>query len=186
MIALLLLAAALAQPPAPITLEVRVFDGPTDVSPETRIVVFRAGDRKTPVAESHSGRLSVQVPAGFYDAQAIREQAGRVVSIRWAEQLVVMAYPDEAGHHLEVINLRSGFGALDVHTRALERPEVALFPAGNRSTEAATGVAVDGGVLFVVPAGQYDVRLGRDAATTWHPGIEVPVDRTRFWVAPGR
>ena len=184
--AALLLAAALGlQAPAPITLTVRVFDGGDEVTRETRIVLFRAGERQGPVAEVHGGGpLVASVPAGFYDAQAIREQGGRVVAIRWAERLVVMAYPDEAGRHLEVVNLQNGYGALDVRGREGESVDVALFAAGDRQHEAARRVEAGGDALFVVQAGRYDVRMRRDSATTWHPDVEVPVDRTRFWIAP--
>lgn len=182
----LLLAVALAlQAPATVTLSVRVFDGTEEVTRETRIALFRAGDRQAPLSEVRAaGPLVAPVPPGFYDVQAIREQSGRVVSIRWAERLVVMAYPDEAGRHLEVINLQSGFGALDVRGTEGKPLDAAIFAAGNREHETARPIDADGDALFVVPAGRYDVRLRRDGTTTWHPDIEVPVDRTRFWVAP--
>ena len=185
--AALLLAAALVLPqaPAPITLTVRVFDGGNEVTRETRISLFRSGERQRPVAEIRGGGpLVATVPAGFYDAQAIREQSGRVVAIRWAERLVVMAYPDEAGRHLEVVNLQSGYGALDVRGREGEPVDVAIFAAGDRQHEAARRIDAGGDALFVVPAGRYDVGVRRDGAMTWHPDIEVPVDRTRFWIAP--
>src|SRR5438094_639297 len=79
--------------------------------------------------------VRVTVPPGFYDAQAIRERDGRVLNIRWAERLVVMAYPDEAGHHLEVINFQNGFGALEVRARDGSVPDATLFAAGSRQQE---------------------------------------------------
>ena len=96
-------------------MHIRVFSGSDDVSAETRVTVFRAGERQSPVAESRPGMaLDADVAAGSYDAQAIRERDGRVVAIKWVERLLVMPYPDEGGRHLEVINLQNGFGALEV------------------------------------------------------------------------
>src|SRR5829696_7373064 len=90
-----------------ITLEVRTFDGPADVSDATRVVLRGAGGREEPVAQVSPGaRRTMTVPPGIYDAQAIREQSGRVVNIRWAERLIVMPYPDEDGRHLEVVNFQ--------------------------------------------------------------------------------
>ena len=94
-----------------ITLEVRTFDGTADVSDATRVVVHRAAQRDQPVGQINPGaRPTITVPPGIYDAQAIREQAGRLANIRWAERLIVMPYPDENGYHLEVINFQTGYG----------------------------------------------------------------------------
>ncbi len=181
----LLLAVALAlQAPATVSLNIRVFDGPDEVTRDTRIRLFRAGEHQSPIAEVHGGGpLIATVPTGIYDAQAIHEKDGRVVGLRWAERLVVMAYPDEQGQHLEIINLQSGFGALQVRGQSGETPDVAIFAAGDHQREATKPVSLAAGALFVVLAGRYDLRVRRDGATTWHPDIEVPVDRTRFWVA---
>src|SRR5215207_1748514 len=98
-----------------ITLEVRTFDGTTDVSDVTRVIVHRAAQRDQPVARISAGaRPTVTVAPGIYDAQAIREQSGRLINIRWVERLVVLPYPDENGHHVEVINFQNGYGALEI------------------------------------------------------------------------
>jgi hypothetical protein len=181
-----LLAIALTVPsPGPLSLHIRVFSGSDDVSGETRVTVFKAGERQSPVAESRPGMaLDASVAPGSYDAQAIRERDGRVVAIKWAERLLVMPYPDEAGRHLEVINLQSGFGALEVRAREPGTPDVAIFERGSRQQEAARLASGPDYALFVVPAGRYDLRVRRDGQTTWHPDIEVPLDRTRFWLMP--
>jgi hypothetical protein len=185
----LLAAGAQAPTPATIRLEIRVFDGAEDVTGDTRIAVFQAGEREAPIArlEMRDGRKTLDVPEGFYDVQAVRERNGRVLTIRWAERLVVMAYPDERGHHLQVINLRPGFGALQV--RAPEGPapaDVRLFPDGARDTGTETDMVrplmAAGYALFVVPAGRYDLRIGPDAQPVWHAGLDVPLDRTRLWI----
>lgn len=176
-----------AQAPASILLEIRVFDGAEEVSADTRVTVYRAGERTGPVAQlaARDGKaLEVDLPAGIYDAQAIREREGRVVSIRWAERLVVMPYPDEDGRHLEVVNFRNGFGALQVRARAAAAPDVKVFHPGAHEKEAAAGIAGRGYALFVVPAGRYDVLTGSKERPAWHTNLDVPLDRTRLWIVP--
>jgi hypothetical protein len=178
---------ALTQPPSVLTLEIRVFRGLEEVTGETRVTVHRAGERGQPVAQV--GRADVQrtlrLPPGIYDCQAVQERDGRVLNIRWAERLVLMPYPDEAGHHLEVINFMTGFGALAVpsSTAAGATIEVALFGAGQRSRPLPS-LTGPGYQVFAVPAGQYDLEIKRGSRTTWQNGIEVPLDRTRLWVVP--
>ena len=170
----------------PLTLELRVFNGSEEVTPHTRITVHRAGERGDPLMHTTSadGRAQVQVPAGLYDVQAVHERDGRVVNIKWANRLVVMAYPDERGHHLEVVNFRSGFGALQIRTQDGARPDVSLYETGQRNKPAAAPVVGVSYVLFVVPAGTYDLQANAAGRTSWHNGLEVPLDRTRFWILP--
>ncbi|PYR94031.1 MAG: hypothetical protein DMF84_07360 [Acidobacteria bacterium] len=181
-----LVALALTTPSsAMLSLHIRVFSGSEEVSTDTRVTVFKAGERQSPVAESRPGTtLDASVAPGSYDAQAIRERDGRVVAIKWVERLLVMGYPDEAGRHLEVINLQNGFGALEVRAQEPGTPDVAIFATGSRQQEAARFATGPDYALFVVPAGRYDLRVRRDGQTTWHPDIEVPLDRTRFWLMP--
>lgn len=177
-------AVALAQ--KTLTLELRVFDGLEEVTSQTRIKLHRAGERADVVAQTNPGqpRVELEVGEGIYDAQAIRQKGEEVVSIRWANRLVVMPYPDEGGHHLEVVNFKSGFGALQIRSADGARPDVALYHAGNRSKEVAPPVAGRTYTLFVVPAGKYDVFV-KGTRAAWHAGIDVPVDRTRLWLVPG-
>jgi hypothetical protein len=174
----------LAQPaPALLTLEIRVFRGSEEVTSQTRMTVHRTGERGQPVAQIGPGEQSAatQVQPGIYDVQAVMERDGRVVSIRWAERLVVMPYPDEHGRHLEVINFTPGYGALQLQSSP--GGELALFGAGERS-QPAPAAARAGYTLFVVPAGQYDLQVKRGSKPIWHNGIEVPLDRTRLWIVP--
>jgi hypothetical protein len=187
------LLALVSAPQAPagaqtIRLEVRVFAGAEDVTPRARVQIHPSGTRSAPVAAVPRGeRHIVEVAPGMYDVQAIVEQDGRVVGIRWAERLAVMAYPDEAGDHLEVINVRTGFGALQV--RAKEggpvQGEAALYPIGSRDaarkvTPAARTAAW---MLFVVPAGRYDLVAGADPRQQV-ADVEIPADRTRLKILP--
>jgi hypothetical protein len=167
--------------------EFRVFDGTVEVTAETRL-------RVRPSGSAEAGRvvegpqLAVDLPAGIYDVQAVRQQAGEVKNVRWAEKLVVMAYPDEGGRHLEVINFANEHGALQLRWADGQAPD----PAGLAVTVSRKGESRPtpakilhglGYVLLVLPAGGYDVRItqtGRDAVAL--PGLEIPADRTRMKV----
>ena len=189
-LALALVAAFAAQDPASpaqqLTLELRVFNGSEEVTAQTRATIHRAGERGEPMthAAPAAGRVQLQIPAGIYDVQAIHERDGRVLNIRWANRLVVMAYPDEAGHHLEVINFKNGFGALQVRDPAGKPPDVAIYETGKRDKPAAAPVATSNYLLFVVRAGAYDVLARAGGKSVWHTAVDVPVDRTRLWVTP--
>ena len=167
-----------------LTLEIRAFNGPEDVTGQTRMTVHRAGERKEalPHTRSGDGRVALQVPAGIYDVQAIHEREGRVVNIRWANRLVVMPYPDEAGQHLEVINFRNGFGALQVRSAKDAPIEAALYHVGKRDKPAGAPIGAPGYTLFIVPAGSYDLQIRSRGKTSWHTNLEVPLDRTRLSV----
>jgi hypothetical protein len=182
-----LLAVAFPQEPKALTLELRVFDGAQDVTTDTQLTIFRAGERNTPVARvaPQQALVELQVAPGLYDVQALQERDGRVANIRWVERIVVVAYPDEAGHHLEVVNFKSTFGALQVRPRpgALP-PEVALYGAGSHGKPVAARIGGAIYSLFVVPAGTYDLQVRTGEGTAWFPDIEVPLDRTRLWVVP--
>jgi hypothetical protein len=179
-----LLAALAAIQGPPLTLEVRAFNGADEVTAQTRLTVHRAGDRSEsiPHARSEDGRVALQVPAGIYDVQAIHERDGRVVNIRWANRLVVMPYPDEGGHHLEVINFKNGFGALQMRSKTAEPLDASIYAAGKREKAVAAPVGGPGYLLFIVPAGMYDVQVRTRGKATWLSNLEVPLDRTRLSV----
>jgi hypothetical protein len=189
-LAVLALMMALPPPHVPpqttLSLELRVFDGSEEVTSQTRVKLHRAGERGAALAQTNPGtqRIELQVAEGIYDAQVIREREGEVVSIRWANRLVVMPYPDEGGRHLEVVNFKNGFGALQVREGDASPPDVALYQAGSRSKPITPAAAGRTYTLFVVPAGKYDLFVkGDDGA--WHTNIDVPLDRTRLWLVPG-
>jgi hypothetical protein len=178
-----------AQPQPPIEFEVRVFDGAQEVSGETHLTIYRAGERNEAVAQvaPRGNRLAADVPPGIYDLQAVQERGGRVLNIRWAERLVVMRYPDEAGRHLEVVNFKPGHGALEIRARQPNIvPDVALYPPGVRDKEVPTKIVGPGYALFVVPSGKYDILVRTDGRSTWHADVDVPLDRTRLWLPPDR
>ena len=185
LLALALLAANAGRAPL-LSLELRVFNGADEVTAQTRAAVHRAGQRTDPLVVLASGTplLAADVPAGIYDVQAIREREGRVVSIRWAERLVVMPYPDENGHHLEVVNFQTGFGALQVRAADGRRPEIGVYRVGDHQKPVAAPAVGPDYVLFVLPAGLYDLQVREQDTTVWQTAVEVPLDRTRLWVTP--
>ncbi|HEX2457527.1 MAG TPA: hypothetical protein VHI99_27760 [Vicinamibacterales bacterium] len=187
-VALALVAAPRFQtaPDEQIKLELRLFNGSEEVTAHSRVTVQRAGERGEPLAQVQSGasRVEVTVPAGFYDVQAIHERDGRVLHIKWAQRLVVMPYPDEAGRHLEVVNFQNGFGAIEIRGREKGPVDVSIYRTGDHVKEAALRVAGDDYVLFVLPAGEYDLQVMGSRGATWHTRIEVPLDRTRLWIVP--
>ena len=172
-----------------LTVEVRVFLGGEEVTGETRVTLHRAGERTTSVAPApgNEGRHVFNVAAGIYDAQAVRERDGKVLNIKWAERLIIMPYPDEGGRHLEVVNFTSGYGAFQVKTpQPGQMPELTIFSAGERTRPVAAPIPNRHGqdyVLFVVPAGRYDVQV-KTPRPSWHADLEVPLDRTRLWLIP--
>ncbi len=173
-----------APPVESLTLEVRVFNGLEEVTGRTRLTVHRAGDRRESIPHSRSGdgRVQLVVPPGIYDVQAIEERDGKVVNIRWANRLVVMPYPDEQGHHLEVINFKNGFGALQVRSSAGAPIDVALFEPSNHAKAVGGPFRGTSYTLFIVPSATYDLRVRSGDRETWQNGIDVPLDRTRLSV----
>ena len=176
--------AASLQPPSVLT-EFRVFNGADEVTAATRLRVVPAGNRNAPAIDVERG--TVPLAPAVYDVQAIRTSDSGVRSIKWAERLAILHYPDEAGRHLEVINFQAGYGALQLRvTRgALAAADVALFPTGDHTEIAGRALAGDGYVLFVAPAGRYDVRMrhadhGGAGDTHWLLAVDIPAGRTRL------
>jgi hypothetical protein len=177
-----------ADDPSSVRLELRIFDGPDDVTGETRVRLFPRGQRTNdlPTTSLPGQAITATVPVGFYDAQAIREKRGEVAGLRWAEQLLVQRYPDEYGRHLEVINFKPGYGALQIRPA----PDAAgaakgwigtAYASGETTKEAGKAVVAGEDLLFALPAGSYDVKLTMsDKSTQWMRDIEVPADRTRL------
>jgi hypothetical protein len=171
---------------APLTLELRIFNGRDEVTRYARVTIHKAGERGQPVAQvtGAQGAIHVSLPEGIYDVQAIEERDGQVVNIQWANRLVVMPYPDEQGRHLEVLNFKSGFGALQIRASSGPVPEVALHTAAATPAKAAALKGADY-MLFIVESGTYEVEVRRAGQrATRHTGIEVPRDRTRLWIVP--
>lgn len=195
-------APAQAQAPAPapssaaetsaqtVRLELRVFDGSAEVTSESRVRLFKKGERAQDIAltqaPSPGAAATATVPVGFYDAQAIRERRNQLQDLRWAESLLIQRYPDEYGRHLEMINFKVGYGGLQIRpapndVAAARGWSAIAYPAGDSSKEAGKAVVAGDDLLLALPGGRYDVKLTMaDKSTQWIRDIEVPSDRTRL------
>jgi hypothetical protein len=181
-------------PPAPaeqptVRLEVRVFDGSDDVTHESHVKLYAKGQRASDIPMTTAGAgqpTTAMVPVGFYDAQAIRERRGEAPNIRWAQQWLVQRYPDEYGRHLEVINYKAGYGALQVRPAPSEAASAkgwtgVAYAAGDQSKEIGKSISSADDLLFALPSGRYDIKvLLADKSTQWLRDIDVPADRTRL------
>jgi hypothetical protein len=173
---------------ATVRLELRIFDGPDDVTAETRVRLFPRGQRTNdlPTTIAPGQAITATVPVGFYDAQAIREKRGEVAGLRWAEQLLVQRYPDEYGRHLEMINFKPGYGGLQIRpapdaAAAAKGWTAVAFASGETTKEVGKAVVAGEDLLFALPTGSYDIRFTMgDKSTQWMREIEVPADRTRL------
>ncbi len=172
---------------APVELLVRVFNGLDEITAQCQIAVYTADTRDAPlVPDLRPGTgHHVEVEPGLYDLQITWRGPGDTVAIEWAEHLSVLRYPDEGGHHVEVVNLQSVFGAL------LVRPPVAWLETDR---DWRVSAFLHGGVgragfepvdgtdyrLFILPAGRYDLvaELGSTELTV--TDVEVPPQRTRL------
>ena len=193
--------AAQAPPPPPpmpqdanaVRLQLRVFDGGDDVTKETRVRVYPAGQRTQPIRMILGGdqAYEAEVPVGLYDVQAIRERSGEVAGVRWVERLLVQRYPDEGGRHLQVVNLKGGFGALQIRPEGMASGpagwSAVATPPGTPASEVAKARPFGPDLLLVLPAGTYDVKvMVPNAAPAWITAIEIPDARTRLktWPLP--
>jgi len=174
-----------------VRLQVRVFDGVSDVTRDTRVRVYPAGRRGTPIRLTLGADRAYEadVPVGLYDVQAVRMRGGSVAGVRWVERMLVQQYPDEYGRHLQVINLREGYGALQIRPDAPDTgptgwSAVATAP-GTPAVEIGKARVLGPDLLLVVPAGTYDVRVVLPSAQpAWLTGIDIPDARTRLKTWP--
>ena len=172
-------------------LDIRVFDATDEVTADTIVSLYEAGTRanarRVPLAAN--GERQLPLPAGQYDLQLLHQDDGRVLRVRWTSLRLLVAYPGEHGQHLEVLNLRRGFGALQVR-RAAAAAELGsvswaatLRPAGG-GEPVGSPVRGDGYVVFVAPPGRYDVEIRtREGETRWIRNADVREDLTylRSW-----
>jgi hypothetical protein len=176
-----------------VRLQLRVFDGVAEVTRETRVRLYPAGRRGTPIRLTlgPDRAYEADVPVGLYDVQAVRMRSGSVAGVRWVERMLVQKYPDEYGRHLQVINLREGFGALQIRpdgaTAGPAGWSAVATPPGTPGTEVGKARALGPDLLLVVPAGTYDVKVVLPSAQpAWLTGIDIPDARTRLKTWPFR
>ncbi len=177
---------AAAQEATPLSFDVRVFDGTTEVTPATRVTIHDAGTRDAPrqVPLAPNGERQLTLPSGRYDVQFVHEDAGRVLRVRWTSLRLLVGYPGAHGRQLEVFNMRPGYGALQVR-RAGSSPErgpvrwTATLREAGGGVEVGTPVAGDGYLLFVTRPGTYDLEIRTsDGETRWRRGVHVVEDLT--------
>ena len=182
-----------AQQPAPdagvVLAEIRVFNGTEEITSATRLRVVPSGKGGEGAIDVRGA--TVPLTPAVYDVHAIRTGPGGVLSVKTVDRLSVMHYPDERGRHLEVINFQPGYGALQLRAERgpLKPSDATIFPAGSRSGASPPPIPGDDYLLFVVAAGQYDVRVQHDAHaggadTHWVLGVDVPPERTRLKLIP--
>jgi hypothetical protein len=178
-----------------VRLQLRVFDGVTDVTRDTRVHLYPAGRRNTPIRLTLGSDRAYEadVPVGLYDVQAIRSRTApeSIAEVRWVERMLVQKYPDEYGRHLQVVHLREGFGALQIRPEGTTPVPVGwsavATPPGTPATEIAKARALGPDLLLVVPAGTYDVKVVvPNADAVWISGIDIPDARTRLKTWPVR
>src|SRR5918994_3303259 len=178
---------------APVTAEFRVFAGSEEITATTRLRIMPTGTREKSLTMREGKSLVTTLAPGIYDVQALRLRPEGIIAIRWAERLVIMHYPDEAGRHLEVINFHSGYGALQLRTAkgSIAGYDLAVFAAGDRTAEAGEPIEAEDYRLFILKTGRYDVRVRPAGSqldnqdTRWLLDIEVPADRTRLKIVTG-
>ena len=167
------------QPAPDLALDVRVFRGPAEVTADTTVTVYKAGNRTTgkPVPQVASGERRVLLPAGQYDLRLVQQHDGKVIGISWTSLRLLVDYPGEFQQHLEVVNFDRGWGALQIRQAgAKETTKVAWASRLLRAdgSEAARGVAGEGYQVLVAPAGTYTVEVTRaDGTRTRMGNVEV-------------
>jgi hypothetical protein len=177
-----------------VRLQLRVFDGVNEVTRETRLRLYPAGRRGTPIRLTlgPDRAYEADVPVGLYDVQAVRSKAAdSIAGVRWVERMLVQKYPDEPGRHLQVVHMREGFGALQIRPEGTDPSppgwSAVATPPGVPGTEVGKARALGPDLLLVVPAGTYDVKVVLPSAEpAWIAGIDIPDARTRLKTWPLR
>jgi len=181
-----------AQEPAVVGLLVRVFDGLQEVTEDCEIAVYTVGSRDTAFSAAlrTDGWTHVDVPAGFYDVQVARRDAGGVIAVTWTERLSVLRYADEAEGHREIVNLQPAFGALLVHPPQSWKDSDKAWRAGvflHGSVGRAGFAPINEDAIprvFVLPSGRYDLTATSARQEVSVSDIEVPANHTRMTVLP--
>jgi hypothetical protein len=172
----------------PILLQLRVYNGTDEVTPGSRLHLYPVGQRTSPIPLNLGPDrvYEARVAPGFYDVQAVQEDQGRVSAIRWFEQMLVQRYPDEYGRHLQVVNFRTDFGALQIRPQpgtggAARGWSATLHPAGDETRELGKARQFGEDLIVIAAAGRYDVRVTlADRSTHWLRDVEIPADGTRL------
>lgn len=180
---LLTMALGAQSSPASLALDVRVFRGATEVTRETAVTVYAAGSRAngTPAPLVASGERQLPLAAGQYDLQLVQHRDGTVGSIAWTTLRLLVAYPNEKGRHLEVLNFDKTWGALQLREEATDASGPPAWSARllrKDGSEAARGVTGNGYQVLVAPAGTYDVAIEGPRGPIRLQGVEIKPNLT--------
>ena len=179
---LVMMTGGMTQAALPLSLDVRVFRGKAEVTGETTVTVFPAGNRTDGApAPLVGGERRLPLTAGQYDLQLVQHQDGKVSGIAWTTLRLLVQYPGEAGRHLEVLNFEKGWGALQVRAEGPRQPGEAPWRArlvAGDGTEVARGVDGEGYQVLVAPAGTYDIVIDRVGGPVRFDDVEVKANLT--------
>lgn len=175
-----------AAPAVPLRLDIRVFDGTTEITGETVVSVFEAGSRANArrVPRAPGGERQITLPSGQYDVQLVHQDEGRVRGVRWTSLRLLVAYAGEHGRHLEVLNMKRGMGALQVRRTGTTAEEgrvswTATLHPPDGGAPVGSSIAGDGYALFVARPGRYDVQVRTaDGQTHWIRDARIHEDLT--------
>jgi hypothetical protein len=167
----------------PLSLDIRVFNGAADVTRETTVTVFDTGTRTNgrPVPYLPSGERQLPLPPGQYDLQLVRHQDGKVSGIAWSTLRLLVAYPGEAGRHLEVVNFAKDWGALQVRPERQSQSAAGTWSSRllrKDGSEVARGVSGSGYQVLVAPAGAYDMVVEAPGLSPHRQAVEVKANLT--------
>jgi hypothetical protein len=180
---LAMITGGVTQAAVPLSLHVRVFRGQAEVTRQTDVLVFPAGVRTNgqPAPLASSGVRMLPLRAGQYDLQLVQHEDGKVNGVVWTTLRLLVAYPGEAGRHLEVLNFEKDWGAFQVRASGPHQSGPVSWHARlvrKDGTEVARGVDGDGYQVLVAPAGTYDLVVeGVDPRVRMHD-VEVKANLT--------
>ena len=168
----------------PLSLHVRVFRGQAEVTQDTTVTVFPAGQRingRQLAKTAESSERQLPLAAGQYDLQLVQHEDGKVNGIAWTTLRLLVEYPGEAGHHLEVLNFEKDWGALEVRPGGPHQSGPVSWRARlvrKDGTDVSRGVDGEGYQLVVAPAGTYDLVIEGGATPVRVQDVEVKANLT--------
>ncbi|AMY09660.1 hypothetical protein LuPra_02882 [Luteitalea pratensis] len=180
---LAMVTSGVVQTALPLSLHIRVFRGQAEVTRETTVTVYPAGARTNgqPAPVADGGERRLPLAAGQYDLQLVQQQDGKVSGIVWTTLRLLVDYPGEGGHHLEVLNFEKEWGALEVRAQGPHQSGQVGWRTRllrKDGTEVARGVDGEGYQLVVAPAGTYDLVVEGGAAPVRIADVDVKANLT--------
>jgi hypothetical protein len=181
---LAVVASGVIQAVPPLSLHVRVFRGQAEVTRDTTVTVFPAGQRTNgrQLAQTpESSERQLPLAAGQYDLQLVQHEDGKVSGIAWTTLRLLVDYPGEAGHHLEVLNFEKDWGALEVRPGGPHQTGPVAWRARLQrkdGSDVSQGVAGNGYQIVVAPAGTYDLVIEGGSSPVRVQDVQVKANLT--------